>query len=230
MNNEDKKYYLYESTLTDIADSIRSKTGGTNSITPLEMSNEIGNIETQDPYKFFVDYYEIRYRETFNGIVKEIPNITINTTLSLPSFFSNCINVEKIGTITIDDASVACLNFQALFRGNVKLKSTPEIVFKNTTKDYMESTQLMFMDCTALENVIEYDLSRCINLDRMFANCPNINDNGLDNILKMCINAINSPTKTLAYLGLNASSYPTSRIETLPSYQDFIASGWTIGY
>ena len=65
----------------------------------------------------------------------------------------------------------------------------------------------------------------------MFYSCPKLTDKSIDNILKMCINAISySGVKTLQILGFSSNDYPASRIQELPSYQDFIDAGWTIGY
>jgi hypothetical protein len=47
----------------------------------------------------------------------------------------------------------------------------------------------------------------------------------------MCINATSyTGTKTFSKFGFNSGYYAASKIQSLPSYQDFITAGWTIGY
>ena len=46
------EYIVQDTTLTNIADAIRSKTGGTNSITVNNMANEIDNISTKSDLSF----------------------------------------------------------------------------------------------------------------------------------------------------------------------------------
>lgn len=59
-----------------------------------------------------------------------------------------------------------------------------------------------------------------------------MNDDSLNNILKMCINVSSSYSraKTLYELGLKSNNYPASRIQALSNYNDFITAGWSIGY
>ena len=87
----------------------------------------------------------------------------------------------------------------------------------------------MFQGCTLLSTIPIYNTSSVENMNSMFAFCGNLTDTSLDNILQMCINAISyTGTKTLSTLGVITEYYPTSRIEALPHYQDFINAGWTI--
>ena len=65
---------------------------------------------------------------------------------------------------------------------------------------------------------------------RMFFYCFSLSDTSLDNILQMCINATSyTATKTLNHIGIYLDTYPASRIQALPHYQDFLDAGWTIG-
>ena len=117
----------------------------------------------------------------------------------------------------------------------------------------------MFRDCHSLKNIPKFNTSNVTTMNRMFSNCyslttvpfldtssiagaggissmfDNVNDltnESLDNILQMCITAtLFTGTKTLVTLGIrSSSSYPTTRIQALPHYQDFLDAGWTIGY
>lgn len=92
----------------------------------------------------------------------------------------------------------------------------------------------MFDGCTNLQNIPVYDTSSITGSSSMtntFRTCPSLNNESLNNILVMCINATSyTGTKTLAQLGFASTNYPVSRIQALPNYQAFIDAGWTIGY
>lgn len=90
----------------------------------------------------------------------------------------------------------------------------------------------MFGDCYSLRKIPQFNTSKITTMQNMFTDCYSLTDESLNNILKMCIN-INSNysrTKSLTELGFNILNYSASRIQALPSYQDFIDAGWTIGY
>ena len=90
----------------------------------------------------------------------------------------------------------------------------------------------LFYYCYSLRDIPLLDTSTTKKLQNAFSNCISLTDKSLDNILKMCINtpATYSQTKTLAHIGFTSANYPASRIQALPSYQEFITAGWTIGY
>lgn len=88
-----------------------------------------------------------------------------------------------------------------------------------------------FNGCSSLTVVPIFDTSSATSLGSMFSGCFSLNDESLDNILQMCINATAyTGTKTLKQIGFQKNIYPVSKLETLPSYQDFIDAGWTTGY
>lgn len=130
----------------------------------------------------------------------EVPALNCSNATSCSSMFQNCSNLE---TVYITHARL------------------------NAYK--------MFAYCTNLKNVYLVNVlgvRATSTLENTFQGCLNLTDESLDNILQICINATSfQGTKTLAYLGITDTTiYPTSRIETLPHYQDFLDAGWTIGY
>ena len=89
----------------------------------------------------------------------------------------------------------------------------------------------MFSGCTELVEVPIYNTSALLQASGTFNNCLKLSDSALDNILQMCASVTSSYVgdKKLSFLGItNATYYPTSRIEALPHYNDFITAGWTI--
>lgn len=89
----------------------------------------------------------------------------------------------------------------------------------------------MFYNCYSLKDLPLLNTSKVTGLGGIFSNCHSFTDKSLNNILQMCINATSyTATKTLYQIGLRSTDYPVERIQALPSYQDFIDAGWTIGY
>lgn len=95
----------------------------------------------------------------------------------------------------------------------------------------------MFENCQALEDVPVIDLSNfgiqqygTDRLSNMFYNCTSLTDESLNNILESCINSGITGSPALSTLGFNSTDYPTSRIQALDKYADFISAGWSIGY
>ena len=91
----------------------------------------------------------------------------------------------------------------------------------------------MCSNMARLKDVPVFDTSSATNMSNIFSQTSALTDESLDNILQMCINATSySGTKTFkTVIGPNMGTYyPTSKIQSLPHYQDFIDAGWTIGY
>lgn len=126
----------------------------------------------------------------------------------------------------IDTSSNTSLN--STFRNCFALLEVAKFSTDNITN--MENA---FYGCSALRTVPEFNTSKVTKFSSMFANSNLLTDESLNNILKMCINASSyTGAKTLTTLGFqnNIGTYPASRFQALPNYQDFINAGWTIGY
>jgi len=88
-----------------------------------------------------------------------------------------------------------------------------------------------FYGAQGLRTIPVFDVSKATQMASMFQGCANLTNESLNNILKMCINATAyTGTKTLSTLGFNNTHQPKTKIQALPSYQDFLDAGWTIGY
>lgn len=137
--------------------------------------------------------------------------------------FKNDITIEYMPTLDTSNTT----NTRCMFQYCSNLIS---VALFDTKKVLNMSS--MFDGCNNLKDVPVFDTSGVLRLNMMFNSCTKLTDDSLNNILKMCINATSyTDTKTLLYLGIQSkSTYPVSRIEALPHYQDFINAGWTIGY
>lgn len=120
-------------------------------------------------------------------------------------------------------------NFANAFEGCSALEEIPLFNTQNVT-----TFNSSFSSCYSLKKFPILNTSKVTNFYNMFKNVGNLNDDSVDNVLKMCINATtynqSAETKTLAHLGFTKTNYPVARIQALSNYQDFINAGWTIGY
>lgn len=155
--------------------------------------------------------------------LKAIPQFNTLNVSNMQQMFYKCNNLTEIPQF--DTSNVT--NTQGMFQSCTKLISIPLLDTNKVT--YFNN---MFKGCTSLVTVPVLDTSSIKGMSDMFADCLNLSDTTLDNILQMCINAnVYTSTKTLVTLGIrNSTTYPTSRIEALSHYQEFINAGWTIGY
>ena len=206
-----------------------------------DQQHQITN-ETIDEYADFVDsitsggggggldWSAIGYSGTPQGIVdgyNYAKNIYDNWTpnVNLRDKFNKDVELTIMPLV---DTSIATTTY-GMFNNCYALITIPLL---NTSN--VETMRNMFSSCYALNYVPILDTSSLTgtsSMQSMFSNCWSLTNTSLDNILQMCINATSyTGTKTLAKLGFTSSNYPTSRIQALPHYQDFINAGWTIGY
>jgi surface protein len=178
-----------------------------------------------------LDWSAIGYSETPQSITDgynyalQIKNSWVSQS-DLRNKFNNDLNLVYMPLV---DTSIAA-QMQTMFSGAIRLA---EIALLNTTN--VTSFSSLFNGCISLTTIPILNTSSVTNMYNMIAGCISLTDDSLDNILQMCINATNyTQAKTLYRLGISTADmqtiYPTSRIESLPHYQDFINAGWTIGY
>lgn len=149
------------------------------------------------------------------------PLVDTSSATDMSSMFISCSQLTDIPLLNTSNVT----SMSTMFNYCSALRTIPQFDTSNVA-----SMGYMFDGCSNLTTVPVLDTSAVFNMDYMFNGCNNLSDDSLNNILQMCINAINYGPSTLAYLGLNGTNYPTSRIQALPNYQDFIDAGWTIGY
>jgi len=189
---------------------------GTSSISGF--SNMIKNI----PENTIVDGTSLQYA-FLNYKGTTIPLIDTSNVIVFEKMFYNAINLTTIPLIDTSNG----VNFANMFFGCTSITTIP--LFDTSSATNINN---MFAGCTNLTTIPIFDFSRCARLYNAFASCPNLTDTSLNNILKICINSgvTSSSRKTLVDVGFTSTNYSASKIQTLPSYQDFIDAGWTIGY
>lgn len=151
-----------------------------------------------------------------------MPLVNTSNATHMTSMFDGCFNLMVIPLLNTSNVQGMASMFQYCYG----LNEVPLLDTSNVTN--MSS---MFSGCEILKTLPLLNTSKVTNMQGMFYGCLQLTNESLDNILRMCINAISyTGTKTLSTLGFNSNNYPVSRIEALPHYQDFIDAGWTIGY
>ena len=163
--------------------------------------------------------------EVINDIYLVAKNIYDNWNSASTSInFRN--NKDIIVFPLIDTKNVT--TFSNAFSSCSNLKQLPLL---DTSKS--EGFSSAFSSCSNLEVLPLLDTSKNNNWGNCFNGCSKLNDESLNNILRMCINTpagYKTTSKTLYAMGFRSSNYPVSRIQALNNYQDFINAGWTIGY
>ena len=162
------------------------------------------------------------FQEDRNLVIMPLLDTSNVTTMS-GAFYGN-YTLTSIALLNTENVT----SMSECFRECRGLTSVPKFNTKKVT-----TMQKMFASCYDLASIPLFDTSAITSsagFTGMFTNCFNLSDNSLDNILQMCINATGyTGTKSLSTLGITSTStYPTSRIQALPHYQDFINAGWTI--
>jgi len=210
-------------------------------IGPITVSNKCTSFERMCYY----DY----------GLKKiDFTNIDLSNVTSFSQTFYNCGSLEVLKNIKSKSVNklqstqgmfYACSsdNFKSIDLSewqNVDLWTTTQQMFYACAN--LESVKLnlknvntinqMFYNCRKLKSIEfgNFTGSTLVNTNNAFYGCWALNNDTLNRILGLCINATNVSTKTLKYLGFDSSYQPVSKLETLPNYQAFLAAGWTVGY
>ena len=165
-------------------------------------------------------------------------SITENGTVDVSNYASADVNVQ--GSSSTNNAKILPRNttglnyfqvFQyieyiddnSLFTSFASLKKLPTMNTSSAT-----SLQNWCNGCSSLIDVPVYDFSNVTNNYNVFANCPSLSSESLNNIMQMCIGMTKANTKTLKYMGISSTQATTC--QSLSNYQAFLAAGWTTGY
>ena len=176
-----------------------------------------------------------------NSYIKQIPVIDISQKTSATKMFSGCRNLENVPLL--DTSKVT--NMTEMFAYCYKLKNIPSLntskvtnmssMFKNSgieeipilnTENLINATTMFYQ--SDLKNIPILNFSKVTSMTNCFNSCLNLSDEGLNNILKICISAINVTTKTLKSVGL--SRIQATTCQKLSNYQEFLDAGWITGY
>ena len=163
---------------------------------------------------------DLSYMFNFCTNLQSVPLLDTSSVTNISAMFSSCENLQSVPQLNTSQAT----NMYSMFNFCINLQSIPLL-------DTSQATDLryMFNFCTNLQSVPLLDTSSATDMENMFKRCDNLNNESLNNILQMCVNAVSyTKTKTLAYIGLSETQAQTCA--TLSNYQAFLDAGWTTGY
>ena len=161
---------------SDIANSIRSKKGTTNTIQPINMADEISTIETGSNEKssFYKaleakgTYWGSAFCQSNGNIFQYLTEITesdippSSNVTSTASMFKGC---NSLTTIPLFDTSNVT-NMEQMFYSCYRLTAIPQF---NTSK--VTSMEYMFYECQSLTTIPQLDTSKVTSMGHTFLSC-----------------------------------------------------------
>lgn len=114
-------------------------------------------------------------------------------------------------------------DLRSLFTSFASLKKLPTMNTSSAT-----SLQNWCNGCSSLIDVPVYDFSNVTNNYNVFANCPSLSSESLNNIMQTCIGMTKANTKTLKYMGITSTQATTC--QSLSNWSAFVSAGWSTGY
>ena len=193
--------------LSDVADSIRSKTGKSDAIACEDFDTEIESIsgggtdisEYLDNVIQPTSEWEGTVYTDLKTILKKLPNnLTLGTGIN---------------------------NISMLFSNYTNLVTIPLFNTSNVIK--MDS---LCNNCSNLVNIPLFDTSNTKSLSGSFYNCPSLSNESLNNILAMCINVSSDYLYDKCLEDIGLSEEQITICHGLSNYQAFLNAGWTDNY
>lgn len=157
--------------LTDVANSIRTKTGTTEQINAQDFSAKILNIQTGgentlknllDATKYTTYLFNDYNGTSVDGLIQ--PNDTENVT-TMYFMFNKCTNLTTIPQLNTSNVT----DMHRMFYKCTNLTTIPQLNTSNVTN--MNS---MFMDCTSLTTIPLLNTSNVTDIGYMFYNCASL--------------------------------------------------------
>ena len=196
--------------LTDVANSIRTKTGTTEPINAQDFSNKILSIQSESTLKKLLDatksadHLFYNYRGTsvddliqpsdtenvtnMSRVFEECSNLTeiplLNTSKAenMPGMFYGCSALTTIPQL--DTSKVR--DMLGMFNGCTNLTSIPLLDTSNIT-----NMNYMFNNCTSLATIPQLDTSKVISMNNMFSEC-----NALTTVPALDVSSVSSFSRT----------------------------------
>ena len=163
--------------LTDVANSIRTKTGTTEQINAQDFSDKILSIQSESTLKKLLDttksadYLFSNYSGTFESVENAIQYSDTENVTSMRYTFSNCRTFQHIPQL--DTSNV--IDMTGMFKGFTSL----QFIGSSLDTSKVTSMREMFSGCTQLglyhSNAIQLsNTSNVTDMQSMFENCSSL--------------------------------------------------------
>ena len=159
---------------SSIANAIRSKTGKTATIKPVDMATEIESIQTGsggNPMQEYVNNnggdgvpscYCLFYYYKGTSLDNVLNGLDTSKVTDMSRMFNNCINLTSISLF--DTSKVT--NMNQMFASCEKLTTIPQLDTSSVT-----NMSYMFAYCNKLTTIPQLDTSKVTNMNSMFYSC-----------------------------------------------------------
>lgn len=152
--------------------------------------------------------------------LEEPPMLDLSNATQMIGIFHSCSKLERVPKY--DTSKVT--TFFAAFASCLKLTSAPDWDLSSAT-----NIRSMFSSCSSLVDVPAYSIPKVTDMYNIFNDCYKLSDESLNNIMAMCISAVNYPANNRKLVSdLQMESSVAERCKNLPNYEAFIAAGWSI--
>ena len=200
--------------LTDVANSIRTKTGTTEQINAQDFSNKILSIQSESTLKKLLDatkstyYLFYIYRGTsVDGLIQysDTENVT-----SISNMFVGCSNLTTVPLLNTSNVTDMTYTFE-----NCKALTT--IPFLDTSK--VTNMGYMFNNCQVLTSIPQLNTSNVTNMGSMFYNCtsltavPALDASKVTDMSGMFYNCTNLKSILMTNIGVNLNISASTQFE-----------------
>lgn len=161
--------------------------------------------------------------------LKEIKGLDTSNVTTMETMFNESGPLTYADFSSFDTSKVTSMKM--MFRYNLTgLKTLNLSSFDTSNVTDMFMMFALSSSITTINFGNNFKLTSVTNVQNMFQNCNNLDDNTLNQILHICttIGSSYTGTKTLATLGITSSFTNYANIPNLSNYQAFLDAGWTI--
>lgn len=206
------KKLILDTTLTDIADAIRAKTGDEELMTPLEMPERIKNIPVGDEAPFVL---------LMDGPPSSAENVAVKTDGQTPitsthELFKDWMKVKTIDLEQMDASEVT--DAASMFHSCVALTG---IIMPSTGFTAVEDMSYICYGCGLLTSfdMSVVDLSACTTLQSAFGFCSNLQSLDLSNQGMSCITSMTAMFQNCSRLAeLDISGVDLSNVTLMSNF------------
>lgn len=191
----------------------------------------------------------LRDKFSYDDNLVYMPFVDTSNATTMRGMFNECRSLTTIPLLNTSNVT----DMQTMFYTSTNNQIT-EIPLFDTSN--VKTMYTMFYHCQKIKKIPQFDTSSVTNITSMcngckelvdvpilntssltatgmrtvFTNCPNLSNESLNNIMRMCINAtgVSASNKKLSTIGLSSAQATTC--QSLSNWDTFVSAGWSTGY